>query len=192
MFGLSQRVTDYWLVGLVLLGVLVLGLVLALRVGEVRQRVGRLMLRLPLLGELAGRLTLARVLRIWAAMLRCHVPLLDTIRHSKSATANAAFSRLVSSVEETVTGGGSIGRTLQDSGLVEPVIASAIATGEENGRLTEAVEFVSSWIDEDNARLIGGLTRIAEPALLTVMGLFVGLVAMSLFIPLFDLATAGV
>jgi type II secretory pathway component PulF len=50
---------------------------------------------------------------------------------------------------------------------------------------------VSAWIDNDNAQLIGGLTRIVEPVLLAMMGLFVGLVAMSLFIPLFDLATAG-
>jgi type II secretory pathway component PulF len=192
MFTLSERVADYWPVSVILLGGLIVGLVVIVRVGDVRQRVDRLMLRLPVLGQLTSRLILARILRIWAAMLRCHVPLLEAIRQSKSAITTAAFGRLVSSVEEAVTAGGSIGRTLQDSGLVEPVIASAIATGEENGRLTEAVEFVSTWIDEDNTRLVGSLTRIAEPSLLMVMGLFVGLVAMSLFIPLFDLATAGV
>ena len=46
-------------------------------------------------------------------------------------------------------------------------------------------------MDHDNAQLITNLTRVVEPTLLAVMGLFVGLVAMSLFIPLFDLATAG-
>ena len=71
------------------------------------------------------------------------------------------------------------------------MIASAIRTGEENGRLSEAVGFVSNWMDSDNAQLIAGLTRVIEPMLLATMGVFVGLVAMSLFIPMFDLAAAG-
>jgi len=157
----------------------------------VRRRFDALLLKVPMIGRLASRLSFARVLRVWAALLRSHVPLLETIQHSKSTVTNAAFVGLVCDVEEAVTGGGSIGRTLGESELVEPVIASAIRTGEENGRLAEAVEFVSTWMDEENAQLVAGLTRVAEPVLLAAMGLFVGLVAMSLFVPLFDLVTAG-
>lgn len=191
LFGLSEHARTYWPVGVILLVGLIAGLIIMLRVAHLRRRFDGLLLKMPIIGHVASRLVFARVLRIWAAMLRCHVPLIETIQHSKSATTSPVFVELVSEVEESVAGGGSIGRTLGDSGLVEPVVASAIRTGEENGRLAEAVEFVSNWMDDDNTQLVAGLTRLAEPALLAVMGLFVGLVAMSLFIPLFDLATAG-
>ena len=191
LFAVSNYVLDCWPVGVAVLAVLAVGFVIALRVERLRLRLDTLLLGVPVIGRIAARLVFARVLRIWAAMLRSHVSLLDTIQHSRTALTSAAFIGLVGKVEEAVAGGGSIGRTLAESGLVEPVVASAIRTGEENGRLSEAVDFVSTWMDHDNAQLITNLTRVVEPTLLAVMGLFVGLVAMSLFIPLFDLATAG-
>lgn len=191
LFGMSEQAQHYWPMGAGLLVVLLAGLAITLRVQSLRRRFDALLLRLPVIGRVVSRLIFARVLRVWAAMLRSHVPLLETIQHSKSALTHVVFVGLIRDVEEAVAGGGSIGRTLAESGLVEPVVASAIRTGEENGRLSEAVEFVSKWMDDDNTQLVAALTRLAEPALLTVMGLFVGLVAMSLFIPLFDLATAG-
>ena len=190
-FAISEKALAYWPMGGGALVALVLGVVIAIRVQSLRVKLDTLLLKVPMIGPVASRLIFARVLRIWAAMLRCHVPLIETIQHSKSALTNLTYIALIQEVEESVSGGGSIGRTLSESGLVEPVIASAIRTGEENGRLSEAVEFVSSWMDSDNAQLVAGLTRIVEPVLLAGMGLFVGLVAMSLFIPLFDLAMAG-
>ncbi len=192
LFAVSDGALDYWPVGVGGLVATVIGVVLTFKVQQIRRRLDTLILKAPVVGRIASRLIFARVLRVWAAMLRCHVPLLEAIQHSKSALTNTVFIGLVRDVEEAVAGGGSVGRALAESGLVEPVVASAIRTGEENGRLPEAVEFVSAWMDDDNSQLVTGLMRAAEPALLTVMGLFVGLVAMSLFIPLFDLATAGV
>ena len=80
---------------------------------------------------------------------------------------------------------------LDDATLCLVDFAAAIATGEEHGRLSEAVEFVSTWIDDDNAQLVSSATRLAEPILLSLMGVLVGIVAMSLFLPLFDLASAA-
>jgi type II secretory pathway component PulF len=191
LFAVSEHALAYWPVGAGALVAAVLGLVIMFKVRQVRRRFDTLILSVPVVGRIASRLIFARVLRVWAAMLRCHVPLLEAIQHSRSSLTNTVFIGLVRDVEEAVGSGGSVGRTLAESGRVEPVVASAIRTGEENGRLPEAVEFVSTWMDDDNSELVAGLMRAAEPALLTVMGLFVGLVAMSLFIPLFDLATAG-
>ena len=191
MFQISEIGVTYWPVGLGFAAAVITGIIIALRTERVRRQIDNQLLKLPIIGRLARRLVFARILRIWAAMLRCHVPLLETIHHSKAVTSNAVFVGLTSEVEEAISGGGSIGRTLAESGLVEPVIASAVQTGEENGRLSEAVDFVSAWIDDDNSQAVAALSRIVEPLMLAVMGLFVGLVAMSLFIPLFDLATAG-
>ena len=191
LFIISQKSLEYWPYILGGLVAMIVGIVILFRVRELRMRIDNLLLGAPIIGPLARRLLFARVLQIWAAMLRCHVPLLETIRHSKTSLSNVSFIDLVERVEESVSGGGSIGRTLIESGMVEPVIASAIRTGEENGRLSESVEFVSKWVDQDNTQLIAGLARIVEPAMLAIMGAFVGMVAMSLFIPLFDLAMAG-
>lgn len=124
-------------------------------------------------------------------MLRCHVPLLETIRQSREAVRNGAYLHLLAQVEEVVTSGGRVGPALAEAGIADPIIVSALRTGEENGRLAEAAEFVSNWMDEDNANAVQQLTRLTEPLLLAVMGVFVGFIAMSLFVPLFDMATAA-
>lgn len=146
---------------------------------------------LPFVGRIASRLTVARVLRMWAAMLRSHVPLMETIRQSQVAVRNPIMLETLRKIEDSLAGGGRMGRTLAQASLVEPVVASAISTGEENGRLAESVEFVSSWMDEENTQLVAAATRIVEPTVLAGMGVVVGLVAMALFLPLFDMATMG-
>lgn len=191
MFSISQWAVTYWPI---LLGGAVGAVAIVISVWRTpacRAWIDERMMRAPLIGNAYRRLVLARVLRVWAAMLNCHVPLLEALRQSRSAVQNVAFQRMLNDVEQSVSSGAGVGRALAQSGLVEPVVASAIATGEANGRLSESVEFVSDWMDEDNTQLIANLTRLAEPLLLSFMGLIVGIVAMALFIPLFDLATAG-
>jgi general secretion pathway protein F len=191
MFSISNWAGAYWPV--ILGAIVALGAALwwAARRPESRRKFDELLLRLPVVGRIVGRLMVARVLRVWAAMLRSHVPLLETIRQSQTAVTSPILLEALGAIENSVAGGGRVGRTLAHTRLVEPVIASAITTGEENGRLSESVDFVAAWLDDDNAQLISTVTRIIEPALLAVMGLIVGAVAMSLFLPLFDLATAG-
>lgn len=191
LLTLSEAARAHWPALLAGLGVAAAAAVILVRHMAVRTSLDETLLRLPLLGPVVRRLQLARVLRVWAALLRSHVPLLETLQHSRTAVSSAVFRRLIERVEENVAGGGRVGRALADSGLVEPVLASAISTGEENGRLAEAVEFVSNWLDEENAQMVQQLTRAAEPVLLACMGLIVGGVALALFVPLFDVATAG-
>ena len=191
LFQVSEFLRYGWPYLLAGLATVVTTVIVVVRLPGARNWFDRTVLRLPLVGRVVGRLIFARVVRIWAAMLRCHVPLLEAIRQSREAVANVAYLEMITRVEESVSSGGRVGQALAATHLADPIIVSAIRTGEENGRLAEAVDFVSDWMDEDNANMIHGVTRLAEPVLLAVMGLVVGFVAMSLFIPMFDLATAA-
>jgi type IV pilus assembly protein PilC len=188
LFDISDFTTHNWpyMAGMVLS--VIVGAVLCWRLPRTRQWLDEMFLRLPLVGRLRSRLIFARVVRIWAAMLRCHVPLLDAIHQSRAAITDAPFLRLIAQVEESVSSGGRMGPALASARMADPIIVSAIRTGEDNGRLAEATDFVSAWIDEDNTNTVQHVTRLAEPAMLAAMGVVVGFVALGLFIPLFDLA----
>ncbi len=156
-----------------------------------RAALTRQLMRIPLIRSMGARIALARLLRVWSAMLSSHVPLLETVRLSAEAVRGTPLSGLAGALEEALTTGRRIGQVLMESPLIPPVVSSAIATAEANARLPEAVSFVSRWLDEDNARSIRRWTQFLEPLMLVVMGVIVGTVAMSLFIPLFDMATAA-
>lgn len=191
LFNLSVMLRGGWpylVAGIVLV---VGGIVTCLRLPQMRPWLDEMILRLPVVGRIVSRLIFARVLRVWAAMLRCHVPLLDTIQQSREAVSNTAFMRLIDQVEDSVSQGGHVAQAIDEAGLADSVVVSAVRTGEENGRLSEAVDFVSGWMDDENTNLIQQVTRLAEPVILALMGVVVGFVALSLFVPLFDLATAA-
>lgn len=189
LFGLSDACIHGWPVILAVLAGAITALVMCLRMPAARIWIDDILIRTPLIGRLVSRLVLARVVRIWAAMLRCRVPLLETIQLSREAVTNRRVLDLLGRVEESVAGGGRLGQAIGAVGLADPILVSALQVGEDNGKLHEAADFVSAWLDEDNANAVQNVTRLAEPLLLTLMGVIVGFVAMALFIPLFDMAT---
>ena len=145
--------------------------------------------RVPLAGVLVRRVILARLFRIWGLLVENNVGLIDAIRLAKSTTRSPAFGRLMDEVEEAVIDGRLIGATLHKSPLVPPTMAAAVATGEESGRLAAALLFIAEALESENAQMFASMSRIIEPIILIVMGLAVGVVAVSLFMPLFDIAT---
>lgn len=191
LFSIASGMSDHWPWFAGGLLATAAGAVAAIRHAPVRAAIGGALLRAPGVGRLLGRMEVARFLRIWATMLAARLPLLEVIEHSRGAVRLGAYQRLLERVREGVTSGEKIGPMLAASGFVEPVVVSALTTGEENGRLADSAEFVSTWLDEENQQMLGRIARLAEPLLLTGMGVVVGLISMALFLPLFDMATGG-
>lgn len=191
MLAMGTHLKTWWPAVLGLPIAAVVALILWSRTQGGRATLGRLILRVPLLGRAVAGVLLSRLLLVWSALLRSHVSVLDAIAQTRDLTANPVFVRLIADVEQAVTEGRSISGVLKQYAVVPPPVVSALATGEESGRLGESMEFVGLWVEEDTNGLIAALTRVLEPSILIVMGLVVGSVCVSLFLPLFDLATAA-
>jgi type II secretory pathway component PulF len=190
MVKIADVLQVYWYLPVAGLVLLVTGLVIVVRTAGGRQWAADAQLAVPLLGRLAGRLIQARAFRILGLLIQSHVSVLDSFALARQVTRNRRFQRLFDSLNEAVTSGGSMSRGLLESGLVSPTICQAIHTGEQSGSLAHSVTFAADVLDEENEELIGTATRLLEPLIIIVMGFVVGLVAVSLFMPLFDIATA--
>jgi len=132
---------------------------------------------------------LAKLFRVWGVLITNNVGLMDALRLARGATRSTAFHQLIDHVEQSVTEGRRVGEALQESPLVMSTLAAAIMTGEESGRLGGSLLFVAEALESENSQIIGSLSRIIEPVILIVMGAVVGFVAISLFMPMFDVAT---
>jgi len=150
----------------------------------------KIVLSLPLLSRITQRLILAKIFRVWGTLVRSNVPLLEGLRLSRSSTRNARFSAMMDDVIESVADGNSVGESLARHSIVPVTMSSAIATGEQSGQLGESLLYLADYLDQENAETIGALTRLFEPFILIAMGLVVGTIAISLFLPLFDLTSA--
>jgi type IV pilus assembly protein PilC len=163
---------------------------LAWRVPAVRIKVDALLVYLPLVGKVVRQIILAKILRVWGTAIHSKVPLLESLELSRNVTRNALFTGLVDQVTVAVSEGRSIGQCLMESDLVPKTMASAIATGEQSGQLGESLLFLAEYADDENAQMLATITRLIEPVILVLMGTTVGTVAVSLFLPLFDLTSA--
>jgi len=148
-------------------------------------------LRLPIFGKLIRNITVARICRIWGQLLESKVDLLNAIDLIQRGTKNHEFAALLGQVVQTVTDGNPIGNELRASWLIPKTYAGAVATGETSGRLTDSLLFVATSLEDQNTEALGSLARVIEPLILAVMGLVVGVIAFSLFLPMFDMATAA-
>ncbi len=155
-----------------------------------RRWLTNIQLSIPVFGRLRSRLIQAQILRTLGMLLESRVGLLDALELARGATRNQRFQHLFDSVENNVTSGGAPSAAFDSSGLMEPYICQAIRTGEESGSLGEAMTYCADILDESNEELISVVTKLVEPVILIGMGAIVGGVAISLFLPLFDLTSA--
>ena len=145
---------------------------------------------IPIVGRLRSRMIQAQMLRTMGMLLESRVGLLDTLELARRSTRNKSFQKLFNDLEESVTGGGQLSTAFDASGMVEAYICQAVRTGEDSGNLGGAMSYCADILDETNTELVGVITKLIEPAILIIMGVFVGGVAISLFMPLFDLTSA--
>jgi type II secretory pathway component PulF len=143
--------------------------------------------KVPKLGQLMKNLATARIARLLGVLVESYVPLLDSLVLVKSAAGNAAYEDLIARAEAAVTRGEPMSGVFTASKLVNPSVAEAIRNGERTGKLGTLLLHVADYLDEENEIVIKALTSVIEPIILIVMGAFVGFVAVSMFLPLFDL-----
>ncbi len=147
-------------------------------------------LKIPLFGHLQSRLIQGQVFRTMGMLLESGVGVLDTMELARRSTRNREFQDLFDRIDGCVTSGGRLSAAFENTRLIDPYICQAIHTGEESGSLGPAITFCADNLDETNEELINVITRLLEPIILIGMGIVVGGVAISLFMPLFDLTSA--
>ncbi len=97
------------------------------------------------------------------------------------------YAELLAGAEEAVSHGQPVSSAFRNSDLISPSVYEAIRSGEQTGQLGPLLLELADFLDEENEATLKSLTSIIEPLLLVMMGGMVGLIAMSIFLPLFDM-----
>jgi len=190
LLSIGNFVAGYWPV---VLGVLIasgMGMAAILTSANGRQWLSNVQIRIPVFGRIRSRLIQGQVFRTMGTLLESSVGVLDTLELVSESTRNNRFQKLFGDLEDVVTSGGRLSSAFEASGLVEPHTCQAIHTGEDSSNLGGALTYCAEMLDETNSELINVVMRLMEPVILIGMGLVVGGVAISLFLPLFDLTAA--
>jgi type IV pilus assembly protein PilC len=155
-----------------------------------RRIVDTFLIKAPLLGKMVASFATARMARLLGIQIEAKVPLLDALRLTRMAARNVLYRELIHSAEEAATQGQPVSAAFAASNLISPTITEALRSGEQSGQVAPLLISIADFLDEENDVVIRSLTSIIEPLILIVLGVLVGFVALSMFLPLFDLTAA--
>lgn len=154
--------------------------------------IGSVAIKLPQLGPILKSFMTARITRLMGVLLDAKVPMIDSIRLTRESLGHEAYRAMMDSAEEAVVRGEPISSAFLSNDLMVPSACEAMRNGEQTGQLADVLVHISDYLDEDNETVIKSISSLIEPVIMIVLGILVGFVAISMFLPLFDLtATAG-
>ncbi|MBN1865940.1 type II secretion system F family protein [Candidatus Sumerlaeota bacterium] len=150
----------------------------------------RVALGLPLLRSLVTATQTAALLRVLGTLLSSGVPLVDSLSVARDACSNIFFKKAVEEVSKGILRGEGLASNVSKSPLFSPSVKRMIETGERTGRLAFVTSRMADYLEEIAQRQIQRISALFEPAVIVVMGIIIGFIAVSLMLPLFRLSSA--
>jgi type II secretory pathway component PulF len=191
LMDISRMLSSYWPIFASGVAALIVGIVFWQASASGRALIDRLLLSLPQIGSITRSFATARIIRVLGVLLEGKVPLLEALRLTRAAAGNTLYAALLERSEDVVTRGESLSAAWASSDLIRGGVVEALRSGERTGQIAPVLLNVADFMDEDNEVLVKTLTGIIEPVILILMGIGVGFVAISMFLPLFDLTAMG-
>jgi len=146
----------------------------------------KITLKLPVFGFLLRRIALSRFSRTFSILLKSGVPIIKSLTVVEETVGNAVIQHAVSKAKISIKEGERISYPLEETGEFPPMVIDMIAVGEETGSLDEMLQKISDFYDREVDYTIDAFTTMIEPVLITVMGVVIGFIVVSLYLPLFS------
>jgi type IV pilus assembly protein PilC len=152
-----------------------------------RMRVDRVLLRMPLIGKIFRKVAVARFCRTLSTLLSSGVPILDGLDITAKTAGNAVVESAIKQVRTRIERGESIAAPLRATGVFPAMVAQMIGAGESTGALDTMLAKIAEFYEEEVDVAVAGLLTVLEPVLIAFLGVIVGGIVVSMYLPLFDL-----
>jgi type IV pilus assembly protein PilC len=152
-----------------------------------RRVVDRIVLKLPILGILMQKIAVARFCRTLATLMASGVPILDGLEITARTSGNAIIEDAIMAVRKGVEGGLTVAQPLKESGVFPPMVVQMIGVGEQTGALDAMLSKIADFYEEEVDQAVANLLTLMEPVMILFLGVTVGGIVISMYLPLFDL-----
>ncbi|MEZ5317213.1 MAG: type II secretion system F family protein [Vicinamibacterales bacterium] len=152
-----------------------------------RMKVDGVLLRMPLIGKILRKVAVARFCRTLATLLSSGVPILDGLDITAKTAGNAVVEKAIHTVRSKIERGETVAAPLRETGVFPPMVAQMIGAGESTGALDTMLSKIADFYEDEVDVAVAGLLTILEPALICVLGVIVGGIVISMYLPLFEL-----
>jgi len=188
MVNFSHVVTHQWYLLILSLVAAVAGFVFMKRNQKARDAFDAFKLRIPMkIGEVVQKVAIARWSRTLSALTSAGVPIMQAIEITGKTAGNAVIEKSMGDVITSIKGGGTISAPLRQCSAFPPMVAQMVGVGEETGALDSMLEKIADFYDSEVEAAVKALTSIMEPVMIIFVGGIVGVIVISMYLPLFSI-----
>ncbi|MGC8731208.1 MAG: type II secretion system F family protein [Halothiobacillaceae bacterium] len=153
------------------------------------QALDRLVLRLPLIGPLTHKASVARFARTLSTMFAAGVPLVEAMGSVAGATGNHVYETAVLEMRDMTAQGQQMRLSMQQSGLFPMMVVQMVGIGEETGELDKMLSKVADIYEEEVDNMVDALSSLMEPMIMAFLGVVVGGLVIAMYLPIFKLGS---
>lgn len=187
MVKFSHLVNDQWYILVLFVAITSTSFIYFKKSKWGRPRWDAFRLRVPMkIGDVVQKVAIARWSRTFSSLVSAGVPIMQAIEITGKTAGNAVIERSMADVIASVKNGGTISEPLSHAKVFPPMVAHMVGVGEETGALDTMLGKVADFYEDEVAAAVKALTSILEPAMIILVGGIVGVIVISMYLPLFD------
>jgi len=149
----------------------------------------RLVLKLPIFGEVIRKATIARFARTLATMFAAGVPLVEALDSVAGAAGNRGYHDATKRIQSEISTGTSLTVAMQNTEVFPNMMMQMAAIGEESGALDSMLEKVADFYETEVDDAVEGLSSLMEPIIMVVLGVLIGGLVVAMYLPIFKLGS---
>jgi type IV pilus assembly protein PilC len=152
-----------------------------------RRVVDRSLLRAPILGDILRKIAVARFCRTLSTLIASGVPILDGLEITAKTAGNSVIEDAVMVTRKSIERGETIAAPLKETDVFPPMVTQMIGVGEATGALDTMLSKIADFYEEEVDVAVAGLLTLMEPVMIAILGVVVGGIVISMYLPIFDL-----
>ena len=154
---------------------------------KMQKAMDRMLLRVPVFGELVNKSAVARWTRTLSTMFAAGVPLVEALDSVGGAAGNAVFLEATEQIQKDVSTGSALTTSMQTTGVFPTMVIQMCAIGEESGSLDQMLGKAAEFYEDEVDEAVKGLSSLMEPFIIVILGTLIGGIVVSMYLPIFKL-----
>jgi type IV pilus assembly protein PilC len=188
VIAMSEFFVKYWYL---IFGILIGGVYVFFetwkRSPRMQMTMDRLLLRVPVFGDLVMKSSVARWTRTLSTMFAAGVPLVEALDSVGGASGNAVYAQATEQIQKDVSTGSALTTSMQTTGVFPTMVIQMCAIGEESGSLDQMLGKAAEFFEDEVDEAVKGLSSLLEPIIIVVLGTLIGGIVVAMYLPIFKL-----
>jgi len=154
---------------------------------KMQKTMDRLLLKIPVFGDLLYKSAVARWTRTLATMFAAGVPLVEALDSVGGASGNAVFAEATEQIQRDVSTGSSLTTSMQSTNIFPSMVLQMSSIGEESGSLDHMLSKAAEFFEDEVDEMVKGLSSLMEPIIIVILGTMIGGIVVAMYLPIFKL-----